>query len=342
MQVRPRIVITAICILFLTHCARIPVFPLGAQGDISPPVIIGMRLNSPDQLTIEFDESVDLVADSVAWSATIDGTPIAQVEPCSLVFRFSAPPSPTVEHFVEAEVTDNARNRLRFAARFHGLNELLPAMVINEFTTQGSRTHPDLVEIYILSDGNLAGGTIYEGTPTDWEQRYVFPSVSVSAGDFLVVHFKPEGTVSEVNELVSKDQSDGIDASDTAWDFWVTGGSGLSGNNGILSLCENPLGGYIDAVLYSNRTSSSDEHYRGFGSSAVRDRADEIHAAGQWIAAGPMIAPEDAVDPEPSTSTRSMARSSRSDDTDTHDDWHVTPTRGLSPGAVNTDDRYSP
>ena len=136
--------------------------------------------------------------------------------------------------------------------------------------------------------------------------------------------------------------SGGKDASDQAWDFWVPEGTGLSGNNGVLALCENPLGGIIDAVLYSNRTSDSDDRYRGFVSRAVLARAEEIWHAGHWIATGDWIRPEDAVDPEASTSTRSMARSSDSADRNVSGDWHITPTRGLSPGEPNTDQVYSP
>ena len=72
------------------------------------------------------------------------------------------------------------------------------------------------------------------------------------------------------------------------------------------------------------------------------DRADELAAAGAWTLRGEAIAPEDAVDPEPSTGTRSMARGSAGADTDHASDWHITPTRGITPGAENTDEVYVP
>ena len=215
-------------------------------------------------------------------------------------------------------------------------------MIINEFTTQGSGSHPDLVEIRVLSDGNLAGACLYEGVPGNWDQRYVFPDVTVSADDYIVVHFKPQGIPEEVDELVRPDVSGGYDAHPAAWDFWVTGGTGLSGNNGVITLCENPVGGIIDGVLYSNRTSSSDERYRGFGSTAVMERADALVAAGAWIAAQTQVRPEDAVNPEDSTATRSIARMSSGRDTNTKADWHITPTRGLTPGLPNVDAVYAP
>jgi hypothetical protein len=240
---------------------------------------------------------------------------------------------------VEAQVADEAGNHLRFVARFHGLNEMIPAMVINEFTTQGSGSHPDIVELRVLSDGNLAGSCLYEGVPENWEERFTFPDLDVKAGDFIVVHFKPQGIAEEIDEVVRTDASGGFDATPEAWDFWVPGGNGLSGNNGVLALCENPVGGIIDAVLYSNRTSESDERYRGFGSKDVVERADVLVANGAWVSDGP-VRPEDAVNPEDSTSTRSMARSADSNDSNRSTDWHITPTRGLSPGEENTDAVY--
>jgi hypothetical protein len=334
--------------LVMFSCAPLPPIPFVTEADITPPVIIDMLLPSDQELELRFDETVRLVGEvRHSEGVALAGVEVAEAENEQahaglMRFTFLTSPSPGVEHHVEAQVSDRSGNHLRFLAHFYGPNSMLPAMIINEFTTQGSGNHPDLVEVRILSDGNLAGATLYEGVPGNWEQRFVFPAVSVAAGDYVVVHFKPEGIPEEVNELVSPSASGGLDANPDAWDFWVDQGSGLSGNNGVVALCENPLGGYIDAVLYSNRTSDSDEQYRGFGSRKVMERADALFEAGAWIAAGPLVAPEDAVDPEPSTATRSMARRSSGADTNSLADWHITPTRGLTPGFVNTDEVYAP
>lgn len=328
------------CVLFTTvSCAPLPPIPFDPDADLSAPVVTGMRLADEVHLEVQFDEPVRLV-DGPRGSAEIS-VAAADVDATRLLVRMEAAPSPEQLHHVEAQVADESGNHLRFLARFHGLNALLPAMIINEFTTQGSGRNPDLVEILVLTDGNLAGAVLFEGTPENWEQRFVFPSVDVRAGDFLVVHFKPQGTAEEVTERLRADESGGYNASD-GWDFWVEDGTGLSGNNGVISLCENANGGYLDAVLYSNRTSDSDESYRGFGSRKVMERADAIHAAGQWTASGPTVAPEDAIDPDPSTGTRSMARGTDARDTNSAGDWHVTPTRGLSAGTPNTDEVYEP
>lgn len=328
-------------LLATLSCSPLPPVPF-FDADALPPAIAALRLPSPKRLEVEFSESIGTVSEPIVSDSV--GAPAVLHSPDArlVTFEFDEAPSPTTMHSIEAQVADLSRNELRFIINFHGLNPVLPAMLINEFTTQGSGNNPDLVELRVLSSGNLAGATLFEGTPENWKQRFVFPSVDVQAGDYVVVHFKPDGDEQEINETKRKDRSAGKNATDTAWDFWVPEGAGLSGNNGVLSLCENPLGGYLDVVLYSNRTSESDERYRGFGTKDVMERADSIHAAGAWKARGAQVAPEDAINPDPSTSTRSMARGSDGEDTNSASDWHTTPTRGLTPGAINTDEVHVP
>lgn len=323
-------------------CTPLPELPQLDHADVIPPVLTAVELTDAYTLRVSFDEPAQFITSSLFCSDTISSYPTVHAEKASLAFRFDPAPAPGVEHAVEAQVRDATGNQLRFLVGFYGTNTLLPAMIINEFTTQGGGNHPDLVELLVLSEGNLAGVCIYEGTPGNWEQRFVFPDLDVRAGEFVLVHFKPEGIAAEVDETRSKSDSGGLDASPTAWDFWVPEGSGLSGNNGAITLCANPNGSILDAVLYSNRTSESDERYRGFGSRDVMERADELHAAGAWSAAGVAVAPEDAVNPEPSTATRSICRSTGGEDTNGRADWHVVPTGGYTFGAPNSNEVYVP
>jgi hypothetical protein len=243
---------------------------------------------------------------------------------------------------LEATAQDSRGNTLSFLAEFYGFNPRVPKVLLNELTPRGSEAHPDLVEIKVTADGDMGGLVLYQGTPGEFENRFTFPSFPVRRGDFLLVHFKPEGDSGETNETVNKKTSRGIDASDSAFDFWIKDGKGLGGNNGVLSLYERPGGGILDGILYSNRTSSSDQAYRGFGSSSMLARAEELVKDGGWKIAGNRISPEDGVNPEDSSSTRSLCRSSRSLDTDGKADWHIVPTRKSSFGKDNGDEIYKP
>lgn len=334
-----RIVLLICGVLVTLSCAPIPPVDMLTDPDLEPPFVTTVELVDETTLKVEFDEPVSATGEDVYGDEAL-GEIEWSVKDQEATFVFEHGAAPGVESFVEAQVEDSSGNNLRFLARFYGRNDSLAQVILNEITTQGSSSRPDIVELAVLSDGDLAGLTIYEGTPHNWEQRLVFPEVHVSAGDFVVVHFKPDGTPEEVDEVSDRTASGGKSASDEGWDFWVPEGSGLSGNNGVISLTRDPFGGYLDAFLYSNRTSASDTRYAGFGSRDVMERAMEIAEAGVWQFSGEAVAPEDAVDPEPSTATRSMARSSLSADSDSKSDWHITPTSGITPGLPNTDEEY--
>ena len=68
----------------------------------------------------------------------------------------------------------------------------------------------------------------------------------------------------------------------------------------------------------------------------------ELASVGGWKTAGDEPAPEDAVNPDGSTSTRSMCRWSSGEDTGAAADWHIVPTRGSTFGATNSDEVYVP
>jgi hypothetical protein len=69
-------------------------------------------------------------------------------------------------------------------------------------------------------------------------------------------------------------------------------------------------------------------------------KAEELHSEGGWQIEGESIAPEDGVNPDDSTSTRSICRNSSSLDTNRREDWHITPARGATFGGRNGDDVY--
>jgi len=231
---------------------------------------------------------------------------------------------------------------LDIISNVYGYNGHLPDIVINEFTTQGSKSRPDIVELYVKSSGNIGGLTLYEGSMSDWESRKILPAVEVTADSYILIHFRPQGIEAEIDETTSTSSSGGISAHDQAWDFWVEEGNGLSGNNGALVLASSPQGVILDAVIYSNRTSSSDDKHRGFGNARNLLRAEEIHAAMAWESAEGDIRPEDAINPENSTATRSMCRGSDSEDTNRKEDWHIVPTSTASFGEKNSDEEHEP
>ena len=292
-------------------------------------------------MTLRFDEPVVALPETVSIIPALSIGSISAREN-EVVISLDSEQRVGEHYAIELCVEDSHRNSTTLVAGFYGFNPNLPRLLINEFITQGSSTHPDLVELFAVSAGNTAGMCLYEGMPENWDDRIVFPPIEVAAGDFLLVHFKPQGIEDEVNETADKALSGGLDASPEAYDLWVEGGGGLSGNNGVLSLFSCPDGAVMDAVVYSNRTSESDTDYGGFGTKDVYERVCALEPTGEWLFSGDRLAPEDAIDPDPSTATRSIARGREPLDTNLRGDWHITPTSGATFGGPNTDEVYVP
>ncbi len=326
---------------FMLQCGPFPDLRALAAGDLEPPVLLKAESAAPRSATLHFSEPVKPIDGTMVLKPTIQPSEVLCTGD-AVVLEFADALTPGAPYYIEVTVADGTGNRTRLITRFFGFNPRVPRVIINEFITQGSGSHPDVVELFVLEDGNTAGLCVMEGTKEIWSDRCILPAAEVTAGDFILVHFKPDGVAAEIDETVDRTASGGKDASSAAWDYWVSDGSGLSGNNGVITVYDKPGGVLLDAVLYSNRTSSSDTNYRGFGSKKVMLQADEIAAEGGWVTEGEEIAPEDGVNPDDSTSTRSICRSSSASDTNSNADWHIVPTRGSTFGEPNSDEVFVP
>lgn len=309
--------------------------------DCTPPQFVSFSQPDTNHVLFTFNELIDENLSSVKiYPEDVGFTASCSANTVEVLFSDSTVPG--MEYAFEAEIYDDSSNCLYILYPFYGFNPSLPHIVINEFTSQGSTSHPDVAEIFVVQGGNTAGMTIFEGTSEIFDSYFVFPGLEVNAGDYLLVHFRPQGIEEEINETESIISSGGIDASDTAWDFWINGGNGISGNNGVLSVYSSPGGSIMDAVIYSNRTSDSDTKYDGFGSTKFKTQAEYLYENGYWRAETESIRPEDCIDPEYSTSTRSISRDMSAPDTDSKYDWYITVTGGSTFGSDNSADIYEP
>ncbi len=329
----------AVSIVLLSSCG-----PLSdsrtADLDLMPPRLQSVQSLGPGEISISFDEDAGLVAEKTRISPELVVKEVPG--PAKSVLLRGQQQEPGRRYLLESEAQDARGNSASFAAEFYGYNSRVPRALINELTPRGAGNHPDVLELKTLTAGNMGGAVLYLGTPGSYDARLVFPPFEVAAGSFIVVHLKPTAEPGEVDETSDRTVSTGFDATDAAFDFWMRDGKGLAGNNGVVSLYDRPGGTCLDGILYSNRTAESDEQYAGFGSAEMRARAEELAACGAWVPAGARVTPEDGVNPEGSTGTRSLCRSSASDDTNRAQDWHIVPTRRSTIGAVNSDEVYTP
>lgn len=261
----------------------------------------------------------------------------------TLTIELAEASKPGTRYTLAGAAEDENGNSLQFVVYLYGYNPDLPRLRINEFSTRRSANHPEIVELLVSEPGNLGGMMLTNGTAGDFNDRYIFPGINVSAGDYILVHFRPEGTPEEVNET-GEDlaQSGGLNAHDEARDLWVDGASGLPGNNGVIVLYETPGGNAVDAAPYTNRESDSDERYDGFGSNRMKSWVNDIVDEGVWVIEGARPRPEDLIWIDDSTATRSVNRTPGAANTRSRSDWHTAPTGGSSWGEKNTTQEYMP
>ncbi len=309
------------------------------RGDWQAPILHRTEARSESVVAMEFDEPVHLLELSIDPVVEItesrwwDGALELTGRPAFLPGR---------EYWIDARVADESGNVSSILASVYGLNEHVPDIRISEFVCEGSAAHPDWIELEVLTDGNVGGMCLYEGSPGSWDSRVILPPLDVGGGDYIVVHCKPEGLPEEVDELTTPSESGGNDASPAAWDVWVPEGDGIPNSTGAITLCSYPRGPIVDAVLYTTKKYDVSSDKRGFGLTSQLAMFEEVVALGGWEITGEFVIPEDGVDPENSTATRSICRTPGAPDTGTAADWHITPTGGASPGSQNSPDRYSP
>lgn len=312
-----------------------------SDTDLFPPVILNILPVNESVIMLEFNETVTIESQPVLEPDL--GEVLIKPDNKSLSLSFSREQKAGVQYVISADVSDETGNSMNFLVSFYGYNPNLPKLLINEFTCQGSTKHPDIVELLITKGGDLAGLWIVEGTTDYPEESICLPQCLVETGDLILIHFKPQGTDEEINETEDLiDISGGYDAAPAARDFWVKGGNGLSGNNGVIAVYTAPGGSLVDAVLYSNRTTASDEKYSGFGSTRMLEKSRAMLEEGGWAGTEDFLRPEDAVNPEDSTATRSICRASVPADTDSKADWHIVPTSSSSFGEINNDMIFEP
>ncbi len=334
-----RALVVAVAGTVAVSCVPEPVAAVFAAADLRPPAVASWGPAGGAEVVIVFDEEVEAAG---AGFASTPGPGIAATrvgeDGRSVIVMLDGPLLPGAAYAVSGVVSDAAGNLSSFVLPYWGFNPDPPRLVINELITEGTSTHPDALELFVIEGGNCAGLAFFVGSPEDFDVRYLFPALLAEAGDYIILHLKPQELEAEIDEGDDKVASGGIDSNPGAWDLWYRGGDGaLSGKNSALSLCASPRGAVLDAVLYSERTVESDTNYGGFGTAVLRDRVAALVAAGAWSGSDPPR-PEDCARSAGTTSTRSICRSSGSADTDAGSDWHIVPTKGATLGAANSDE----
>ncbi len=314
--------------------------------DKTPPVLLDYSLEGPGEMVVTFDEPV-LAEGESAQREPEGGIEITGGDDGTLNIAFLPPCLPGSRNTLHLDVCDEKGNTNWFLFEFYAPNESQPDILINEISPNGSSSRPDMVEFFVRSGGNCAGMALLLGTESHRGGMYLFPDMDVETGEYIILHCRPRGDEGEISETGDDlNLSSGLRSESDIRDLWPAEDMNLSGTNGILSLVTLPVKGEImDRVIYTNRAGKDKDKYEGW-TSTLWPQIEELSAMEEarrgWYMEGAVITPEEGIPSGQTSSTRSLCRSSLSDDKDSRDDWHTVPTGNSSFGRPNTDEVYEP
>lgn len=341
--------------------------------DVSPPVITSFSQVDHDFLLLDFSEEVRLSNLEVRSGAhTTMGSLVlgeyqlkTELLPCaddgeswpqndggvSVSVNFGA------DHQLEAGETyilsgiahDQEGNSLLFQLPFHGFNQHVAGVVLSEVRTEASNTAKanakiEFVELYVHTSGNLAGISLYNASDDKFGE-YVFPSAEVTAGEYIVVHFRTMeehavGCLDETSDDLNV--STAPDSCDDVRDFWVPGTAARLGKSDVILLRERSGGKIVDALLYAE--------------AGIKDSTQKklVDAAQLAVKAGVWQGSDDGVTwvvSDGLTTTRTLSRQNLATigleaDPGTgslvagEDDWFVVATSSATPGQANSTERH--
>lgn len=210
----------------------------------------------------------------------------------------------------------NGGNTTRSFFTLYGKNPDKAGLIINEVSTDGSRTNPDRIELLVTKRGNTGGMMITDDEKTT---GVVLPDMYVNKNDIIVIYWD---TKSGKNTVIR-------DYEKNLYTYYIDGGmkSTLISTTGALLLYDEVGGKVIDALLYSDFTEASMKKEDFLSLLAF------LEEEGEWDG--------DPVSSIHVTSSRVLARLPGGIDTDSADDWFTTAARCSSFGEPNTYSPYS-
>ena len=328
----------ACLVLCFCACSGSPSSVSVLTGDFDTPVLQTLKCESSRYISLVFSENVTGTSLEVGKAENVQ---IENALMCSLSekidaeysinnskeleIRFLVPTQTGCTYIVRGTVTDANNNSLSFASLFTGYNDNVPELILSEVQTKYSNPKAEFVEVYAKTGGNLSGVCIFSAKDGA-KGRYTFPAVEVSAGEYIVVHFRNIET-GLVNETGSELNLSAGAYSSSSRDLWLENTSARIGDKTDVILLEKSTDGIVlDAVAFAESSLEDwpKEIYKEALERAVKN--------GVW----PGSSIEDAAVGDKLSATRTISRQSFSAPAD-KDSWLVTATNTASPGMPNSD-----
>lgn len=317
-----KLLLSVVTFLSLIACQSeepLNIFNLFSSRDRTLPYLVTMKCTDLHTVTLLFSEEVRVrkaISEDEAPSVTMTMPDLVK-----LTFTSSLPVGSARELYLV--VSDLAGNTTSLILDISGKNTRIPVLKITEFSSKGTDTQPDRIEIQAYSDGSTEGVYFADGTKGNENHGFILPHLELNRGDYIVIWWN---TTPDKPSYTNR-------SGRTVYNVAACASKGLGTNNGALVLYDTKAGDgeVIDAVVYTDGESTT---YSGFGSSSVEKSYKTLTASFDWLGS--------AVNSKMTTSTRTVNRFNGSDDTNRAEDFYVCATRGISFGESNTEVIYTP
>lgn len=258
-------------VIFVVSC-QMTVEGVGVlDGDIAVPVLLDFQTLSENEIRLSFSEEVSLsdILIFQNFGTVIETNSIyvsggKQEEQTSFTTNNNYDLKLTLKenglllagesYVLSGTASDTNGNSLSFQIPFQGYNGRVPELVLSEIRTGYSKPKVEFIELYALTEGNLAGVTLYTANDDKFGE-FTFPQAEVKAGEYIVVHFRTledevEKCINEVTEELNV--ATATEACDTARDFWLPQTKArIGGKTDVVLLRERSGGRVLDAVIYA-------------------------------------------------------------------------------------------
>ena len=341
MKIKDLLLKTVLPTVLLTGTVLLAVAPISCKvseegiqlltGDFSVPHIESMDVPDGKTVTLYFDKSVRSATASLSESTSLSEpaafehqnmtiAPVTityQNENKTILFSLAEETSVGALYTLTGTVTDNSGNTLTFSIPFTGYNTHVPQLVLSEVrnaystttdkTTGTKKYKCEFIELYALTAGNLAGIELLNASDGE-EKKFLFPSVEVAAGEYIVVHLRKmeAGCIDETGTDLTL--STATDSCPTARDFWADNTKARLASSDIIMVRNSNSGALLDVLLFANSSLSAwDTSYATYISA--------IEASGIWVdgTGESSCAPSSAVVSDAITSSAATRTLSRKD-----------------------------
>ena len=196
----------------------------------------------------EFKTTGETALQETEGASSVEGSGKVNI---NVTFKDGFVLEPGFPYVLSGVAHDKKGNSLFFQVPFHGFNRNVAKIVLSEVKPGYNKPEVEFIEFYVYKPGNLAG-IILNTVNKDFE--YVFPSVEVSEGEYVVLHMRTlsqeSGHVNELGEDLNL--STAPDSCTDARDLWVPMEERIVGNSDVITLRERWNGRIMDALLYAH------------------------------------------------------------------------------------------